>query len=64
MRLLNESDELMIFATDTIMQLIQFKWDEYAYTFHKIGCVMQIFYIVMMFIYINQVYIKVETTRS
>ena len=53
MQLLNESEELAIFATDTIIELLEFKWDNYGLTFHKIGCFMQIFYVTMLFIYNN-----------
>lgn len=64
MQLLNESDELEIFATETITQLLDFKWEEYALTFHKIGCLMQIFYVIMMFVYINSIYINTSGTAS
>lgn len=64
MQLLNESPELEIFATETITQLLDFKWREYALTFHKIGCLMQIFYVIMMFVYINSIYINAAGTDS
>lgn len=40
MQLISESEELDIFNTETIQQLLDFKWDEYGLTFHKIGCLM------------------------
>lgn len=57
MKLLNESDELAIFSTDTITQLLDFKWAEYGLTFHKVGCFMQIIYIITICIYIYFIYI-------
>lgn len=64
MQLLNESEELEIFGTDTITELLHFKWQEYGLTFHKIGCLMQIFYVIMMFVYINSIYIHTQGDES
>jgi hypothetical protein len=58
MGLINETEELEIFGAKTIQQLIQFKWDEYARKHHVFGCMMHMFYIVMMIIYIHIVYIN------
>ena len=57
MGLLNETEELEIYETQTIQELIQFKWDKYARKHHIFGCMMHLFYIFTLVLYINIVYI-------
>jgi hypothetical protein len=57
MGLLNETEELVIYETQTIQELIQFKWDKYARRHHIFGCMMHLFYIFTLVLYINIVYI-------
>lgn len=57
MALAAESDELDIFDCVTFQQLIKFKWDTFAWALHMRGCVMHFFYLLIMILYINSVYI-------
>jgi hypothetical protein len=58
MTLAAESDELDIFDCLTFQQLIKFKWDTFAWALHMRGCVMHFFYLFIMILYINSVYIS------
>jgi hypothetical protein len=58
MGLVNGTEELEIYSTDTMQQLISFKWDEYARSHHIVGCVMHMFYMIILIVYINVIYIK------
>ena len=58
MGLLNGTDELDIFDTIAVQELISFKWDSYALTHHLVGCFFHFFYLAILIIYINIIYIK------
>ena len=51
-------DEMSIFETETLQDLIQFKWDSYGYNFHLFGCSVHLIYIIILFLYTDQVYIR------
>lgn len=57
MGICNESEELEIYETQSIQQLIQFKWDTYAYNHHIIGVTFHGFHMLSLVIYINIAYI-------
>jgi len=57
MGICNESDELEIYETQAIQQLIQFKWDTYAYNHHIIGVTFHGFHMLSLIVYINISYI-------
>jgi hypothetical protein len=52
----NQSDELGIFDTDAMSDLIEFKWNEFSFRFHMIYFCFHCFYIVTLFIYITEIY--------
>jgi hypothetical protein len=58
MGLLNNTDELDVFGTKSVQELIAFKWDSYALTHHLVGCFFHFFYLAILIIYINIIYIK------
>lgn len=58
MGLVNSTEELEIYSTDTLQQVIQFKWEEYARGHHMVGCFFHFFYMVICILYINIIYIK------
>lgn len=64
MGLLNGTDELDIFDTIAVQELIAFKWDSYALTHHLVGCFFHFFYLAILIIYINIIYIKDIGTPS
>jgi len=53
-----DSDELSIFESDNFGQLIQFKWEQFAFFIHTFGFVMHLFYVFIMVIYIYNIYIE------
>jgi|TARA_B110000285_G_scaffold78424_1_gene90299 hypothetical protein len=57
MGLLNATEELDVFGTKSVQELITFKWDSYALSHHLIGCFLHFFYLIILMIYINIIYI-------
>lgn len=57
MELCTDSDELDIFNEQIIKDLIQFKWDAYARTFHYFGAIMHFQYLVTIIVYVYLVYV-------
>lgn len=62
MGLLNGTEELSIFDTQSVQQLIEFKWDSYGLNHHLIGCGLHFFYLIILMIYINIIYINNKGT--
>ena len=52
-----DPDELEIFDSKPLQDLIDFKWDAYAYKIHYVGVFMHIFYVLMIAIYIYTTYL-------
>lgn len=52
------SEELSIFETDTLKDLIEFKWNQYGYLFHLGGFLIHAVYVLMLFVYTDMVYIN------
>ena len=64
MGLAAESEELEIFDTESMMQLIQFKWEMYARKHHLFGCFMHMVYVQCLINYTNLVYIMNEGSKE
>lgn len=54
----SESEELEIFCSAAISDVIKFKWDEFALNIHMVGCFFHFFYMTILIIYINAIYIN------
>ena len=54
----SETDELKIFDTDILQQMIKFKWEKYGMRHHLFGCVMHLFYTFIFTVYVANAYIK------
>lgn len=52
-----ESDELEIFESENLVNLIRYKWDTFAQRLHMRGAIMHFIYLVVMMIYIKNIYI-------
>lgn len=52
------SNELDIFRTDAVKDLIEFKWKEFAMAVHMSGFYFHFGYIFMLAIYINSTYLS------
>ena len=66
MKALCSSNELEIFQSDLIIDLIDFKWEAYAAKIHKIGFFFHILYILLIAFYINSEYLEydLDTNRK
>lgn len=49
--------ELEIFESESVKDLIQFKWDYYGYFVHYLGAGMHVFYIASLTFYIYKTYL-------
>ena len=52
------SKELAIFGTDLIIDLIDFRWKQFAGPIHQIGCAFHVAYILFLSLYINDIYLQ------
>ena len=57
MNLGGETDELEIFETESLQQVIQFKWDTYGRKHHLFGCMMHMFYTFILITYVKNAYL-------
>jgi hypothetical protein len=53
----SQSDEINIFLSDCLQEVIQFKWDAFALRFHLVGLFMHLLYMLILVLYIDLVYI-------
>lgn len=59
MGIFNEScDELSIYETDLIKELITYKWNTYAFGHHIKGCLYHLYHMFTLILYIDVAYIK------
>ena len=52
------SEELELFNSEAIKDILYFKWKTFATKFHMIGCIMHFAYMFLLFNYIFQIYIN------
>jgi len=48
-----DSEELAIFKTPIVMDMLDYKWDVFAQSSHRLGCLIHIIYVVCLIMYIN-----------
>ena len=53
-----QSDELQLFETTSMRELIQFKWDSFSKKFQLFGFMMHLFFLVTQDFFISEIYIK------
>jgi hypothetical protein len=58
MDLCANTDELPIFETEGMKNIIEFKWMMYGRKHHFVGMVMHMFYTMMITIYVHEAYLK------
>ena len=64
MGLCEDSDQLDIFETESIKELIQYKWNNFGRKFHMFGCLMHFVYMATISLYVLEVYINNEFKRK
>ena len=57
---MSESNEMGIFRSQNVQNFIDFKWNQYAFKFHLLGTIVQLAYLVVLFIYVNINYIEFD----
>lgn len=60
MSLAEESEEMTIFDSAAIVDIIEYRWDCYANTFHLRGLCMNIFYVIAFILYVKEGYIHAD----
>lgn len=58
MRLFADTDELEMFDTDTIQNIIEYKWTMYGRKHHFLGMAMHMFYTLMLNVYVMEAYLQ------
>ena len=53
-----QEDEIEMFQSDNLKDLIAFKWNEYGFYFHLFGIFIHMFYIVVLFYYVEITYVS------
>ena len=61
MSLAEETEEMSIFDTDAINDIIEYRWDSYAFKFHMIGLFMNMFYIFSFILYVKEGYLEASS---
>ena len=56
MQTCTDSEELSMFKASALQDVIQFKWDQYGFRHHMIGCCMHILQICIVVFYVNLIY--------
>jgi hypothetical protein len=57
MKLCRDTSELEMFDSDSLLQIIKFKWNSYGLMNHAFGCMMHLFTVLVIVIYVNNAYI-------
>ena len=57
MHLCQDTEELEIFDTPSLQQVIQYKWDTYGRQHHVLGCAMHMLYTLILIIYVKNAYL-------
>jgi hypothetical protein len=56
------SEELSIFKTDLVMDLVDFKWQRFAFKQHVFGALVHVIYVVVLIYYINYTFLVSKAT--
>ena len=54
---LEDSEELDIFVTDIVRDIIDYKWSSYAFKIHMLAAIVHACYLFVLMYYINQTYL-------
>jgi hypothetical protein len=58
MELMAKTEELEMFDTDTVQNLVEYKWTMYGRQHHFLGMAMHMFYTFMLTVYVCEAYLK------
>ena len=54
----SQHEEIQMFESPTLIQLIEFKWNKIAFKFHLIGFAFHVVYLVSLFMFTDIIYNK------
>ena len=58
MQLCSDTEELEMFNTEAIQNIVEYKWTMYGRKHHFLGMAMHMFYTCMLTIYVSEAYLK------
>jgi hypothetical protein len=58
MHVLSQSDELEIFETDLVADIVDYKWNTYAYKIHSMAAIVHLSYVLVLIYYCNKYYLN------
>jgi hypothetical protein len=64
MKIIAQSEELDIFNTISLQDLIEFKWNEFGMMVHLVGCMMHMCQIAILIFYVHFIYIENHLCKS
>lgn len=64
MDMCQDSEELELFNSLAIQDVIDFKWTEFAYRIHLVGCFFHFFYMTILIIYIKAIYVSADSANA
>ena len=53
------SDEIKLFTTDAVIDLIDFRWKQFAFKFHSFNVSVHFAYVIYLFFYVKWIFIDV-----
>jgi hypothetical protein len=64
LELFAKTDEISIFETKSVRQLIQFKWEKIAYRFHLLSFLMHMLFMTNLMFYVSEAYVSGVSSES
>lgn len=64
MKIISLSEELEIFNTESLSDLIDFKWNQFGMRHHLVGCLMHMCQICILIFYVDFIYINNRLCRN
>jgi len=58
------SEELEIFETETVINMVIYKWKTYAFASHKLGSIFHLLYIITLILYIHDTFLIEKKTSA
>lgn len=58
MQVLSQTNELDIFSTDLVADIIDYKWKSYAYKIHSMAFIVHLSYVIVLIYYCNKYYLN------
>lgn len=55
-----ESEEKSLFKTDAVVDMVDFKWKQFAFKFHFVNVTVHFVYVIYLFFYVKWIFIDAD----